>query len=256
MKIKKLLKYILKKIPIPPIFHFIVHDDYKIYLSNTDLSLKYFFNRHGGPTEYNFYNGLIKTGDIFVDIGANIGTVTIQIALRAGIQGSVISFEPNENSYKHLLRNINLNKLDNIETFNIGLGSNNQKIGFSYNDTTSHVSNNHKHQIEIKRLDDINALNRFDSIDLLKIDCEGYELEIIKGAESLLNKTKQIYMEFSETESKKYNGSNYELFEILEHKNFILYLRKKGSQKLVKIDKRYKQDDHHNHLYATKKYEF
>src|SRR5882762_8210273 len=64
----------------------------------------------------------IKPGDLFVDVGANIGFYTIWAALRVGPEGRVFSFEPNPLATAFLERNIELNELRNVNLYHVALG--------------------------------------------------------------------------------------------------------------------------------------
>ena len=61
----------------------------------------------------------LKKGDVFLDIGAHIGKYTIQVAKIVGDKGLVISIEPHPENFKVLNKNLLLNQLRNVKTFNI-----------------------------------------------------------------------------------------------------------------------------------------
>lgn len=113
----------------------------------------------------------------------------------------MISFEPSPSTYSILCENITKNDLKNVIPVNIGLGDKNKKTTISYspsNRSGGFISNicnpvrgHITEQIEIFRIDDI--WGRYsDRVDFIKIDVEGFEGNVIKGATGLLTKYKPI----------------------------------------------------------------
>ena len=141
---------------------------------------------------------------LILDIGANLGAYSIPIA--KGIQhvgGKVIAFEPQRIVYYQLCGNVILNRLDNIEAIHKAVGDydgeieipeinyeNNTNIGaFSFDKTyrehlnlEQYVLNKSSH-VPIITLD---SLKLSKSPELIKIDVEGFELNVLKGAEKFL----------------------------------------------------------------------
>lgn len=142
----------------------------------------------------------INDYNIFIDIGSNIGTYSVLFANR-GLTG--YAFEPITSNYEALVTNIKLNKLENkITTFNFALGDAKRKAGFTFdpiNTGASHITENSDFLDEISEpeFEDIDILP-FDSIShklnikkddrvFIKIDVEGMEPQVIKGASKFLN---------------------------------------------------------------------
>lgn len=127
----------------------------------------------------------LRPGDLFADIGANIGSYTV---LASGYVGSrTLSFEPVPSTFNWLQKNIRINQIqDNVKAFNMGLGSGKQKLHFTSSfDTINHVVEKYNYnnesivEVEVEALDAIAQIEGRPS--LLKIDVEGYETEVIKG---------------------------------------------------------------------------
>jgi FkbM family methyltransferase len=132
----------------------------------------------------------LKTGDLFVDVGANIGSYTI---LAAGACGaSVIAVEPIPATFEHLLDNIRLNGLSSLVTAkNIGVGACAGTLSFSDQlDTVNHVLADNEAEstsassISVETLD---ALLKEHSPTILKIDVEGFESHVLEGATRTLD---------------------------------------------------------------------
>jgi len=134
---------------------------------------------------------LLKPGDTFVDVGANIGVETIPASRLCGNEGRVFAFEPNPNVFKLLLDSLELNDLCNVTCFNVAASEEAKTLFFSVpaNNTGSAqiVSEIRDNTFCVKalRLDALEELqNR--PIKLLKIDVEGHEKNVLKGCEGLL----------------------------------------------------------------------
>ncbi|MCX6742157.1 MAG: FkbM family methyltransferase [Candidatus Pacearchaeota archaeon] len=147
------------------------------------------------------FENLSKESKVIVDIGANIGRYTVLGGINS--QAKIYSIEPEEDNFRILSKNVKLNNLNNIELFKIALGNKkgNAKL---YKDCDSR--NYGGHSLKIKRKDfDIVKLDTFDNlfkdkvkkIDLVKIDVEGFELDVLKGMKVFLseNKIKNIILE-------------------------------------------------------------
>lgn len=133
----------------------------------------------------------LRKEDFFVDIGANIGSFTV---LAAGHIGSkTYSFEPVPSTFSHLLNNISVNNISKkVTVFNTALGSAKGKINFTSSlDTMNHVANNNETgtiSVPIEKLDEI--LPEHETPLLLKIDVEGFETEVIRGASHTLRQSR------------------------------------------------------------------
>ncbi len=117
---------------------------------------------------------------VFLDIGANIGNHTLYFSKI--LKRDVYAFEPVRENYNLLRKNILINDLKNIKTFNIALGMCNSKVtlrqNYQDNSGTWEIVD-YTGDIDIIPLDDININKK---ISYMKIDVEGHELEVLKGA--------------------------------------------------------------------------
>ena len=147
-----------------------------------------------------------KQGDIVVDIGAHIGLYTIISSKRVGTNGKVIAIEADPGNFEMLNRNIKLNQLTNVIALNYAVYSKETKIklylpsgesGFTkYNTIVSDWANNEDKFVEVNAntLDYLLQLNqiREEEVNWIKIDVEGAEFEVLKGATNVLSKSKDI----------------------------------------------------------------
>ncbi len=150
----------------------------------------------------NFYCGLhefedmgfvlhfLRRDDLFLDIGANVGTYTV---LAAGVTGSsVMAFEPIPTTHARLLSNLQVNSLNaSVVALNIGLGAESGYLVFS----ADLDSENHVLQTGMQIEGEITRVN-VDSLDnvlggrmptMIKIDVEGFETEVIRGGALTFN---------------------------------------------------------------------
>ena len=162
-----------------------------------------------------FFKNYIKSDDLIVEIGAHIGFFTSLFASIAK-KGQIFAFEPDLDNFHSLLSNIRLNNFDNIKPFNYAIGDKDEKKRFilNLNNDGGHMVESDNvsisnfrmsdKMIEIKKLD--NLKNLFSKkISILKIDAEGYEKNILIGAELLLkdkNKRPSLIMLENEDQNK------------------------------------------------------
>lgn len=128
----------------------------------------------------------LRPGDLFVDVGANIGSYTI---LASGVYGAhSIAIEPDAGTARHLARNIAANGLEGLVDVKLtAVGEQSGSIAFTTGqDTTNRVATGADRDVQVvplARLDDL-----LDGRDptLIKLDVEGYETQALRGAEKSL----------------------------------------------------------------------
>mgnify|MGYP001338680871 CR=1 FL=1 len=127
----------------------------------------------------------IKERDVVVDIGAHVGYFSIHSALNAK-DGKVLAFEPYEESFEILMKNLKINQINNVIPQNLGVGKK-SGIGSLYlqknlsigNSIYKNADSDSKVDIKIISLQDIIKNNHLQRINFLKLDCEGSEYEIL-----------------------------------------------------------------------------
>jgi FkbM family methyltransferase len=147
---------------------------------------------------------LIKPGMLIVDVGANHGQFTVMAAQLAEGHGSVHSFEPAAGSFARLSENVNhLASVRERVRLNASAVSNQPGIatlfefppGFSaWNSLGSHAMNaggkyvepSHTSNVPVITLDEYCDERRIEFIDLLKVDVEGFEVEVLQGCRRLI----------------------------------------------------------------------
>lgn len=132
-------------------------------------------------------------GDTVIDVGAYVGMFTIKAALQVGKNGRVIAVEPAKPNLEYLRDNIG--GLDNVEVIAVAVGASTGtgKLSLSHASPCHTMINNKgsKQQVLVVTLDDIVSGYKIKKVNYIKIDAEGYELEILEGATETL-KTKGL----------------------------------------------------------------
>jgi len=152
----------------------------------------------------------LRPGDVFLDIGANVGYYSLLASKLVGGEGSVVSFEPEDRNKTSLYQNIKINDFRNIKVFPVAVG---EESGFNILNLNplnegGHSLNKHdlyhdsgdiwtKEMIlekfgnePLEQQTEVTSLDAFifdhkdiaDKISLIKVDVEGFEREVIKGA--------------------------------------------------------------------------
>ena len=181
----------------------------------------------------------LRAEDLFVDIGANVGSYTILACSAVGARG--IAFEPVPSTYKKLVENIRLNYLDEkVKCVNKGVGDQQGTIAFtSDSDTTNHAlasgeQCDNQVTVEVTSLD--NALAG-DDPSLIKIDVEGYETLVLEGAREILkNQTlKAVIMELNGS-GGRYGFDESKILESMLSNGFKTYSYKPLARKLINLE--------------------
>jgi FkbM family methyltransferase len=134
-------------------------------------------------SEMSFALSVLKPGDLFVDVGANVGSYSI---LAASCGASVIAFEPDKKSYAWLRRNIELNSYESlVDARCLGVSNQTGIVPFiTGEDTTNRISGCGDTNISVTTLDEALAGNQCPV--LIKADVEGHETEVLEGAKHIL----------------------------------------------------------------------
>lgn len=165
--------------------------------------------RSGRPYEETnllFFRDRLKNGKNLIDIGANIGNHSLYFCYGLGVQ-KVYAFEPIRSTFEQLVRNIKLNNAeDRIIAENFALGAEKGRAAIKEFDDanigSTSIRTSNQGEIEIITLDEYAM--QLESIDFIKIDVEGFELNVIKGAINTLKKFKPfLFVECFDPETRR-----------------------------------------------------
>lgn len=143
--------------------------------------------------EMHFLLRALKPTDLFIDVGANSGIYTILAAKLVG--SKVMSFEPNNVSRMRLRANLKLNSCENFaQIFDVALSNENGEVFFYRSrDTNNSISkDNNTDDLEIVQTSKLDSFDIKSDCLIIKVDVEGFELDVLAGAKRLLSEVKNV----------------------------------------------------------------
>jgi FkbM family methyltransferase len=142
-----------------------------------------------------------QEGSIVVDVGANIGVFSLWAAKFIGMTGRLVAIEPNPVSYPHLQRSLRSLRIP-VDSLSVacGEGETNAVLHFESGFTVSSsldpfAQADQSANVRVRRLDTILQELGIDHVDMLKIDVEGAEEAVLRGADRILSATDLIAVE-------------------------------------------------------------
>lgn len=180
---------------------------------------------------------LLRPGDYFVDVGANIGLFTVIAAHIVGKEGKVLAIEPSPLTCHKLSNQILLNQLNNVTIEQCGVSSQEGTLQLWQSKLNADAFNSFGQPIQmgdyeavtvpVKTLSAIVRQNLGTCpVTLVKIDVEGWETHVLRGGADLLasQNAPTLIVEFCEKALKGSGSSCRELYDILKSYGYRLYL--------------------------------
>lgn len=164
---------------------------------------------------------MIAPGDVVMDCGAHHGYTALLFAKWLGNTGKVLAFEASKHNYRILKKNIKLNNISNIYAYNAAVGDVHGKINISI-DYNANVATDQKGEVvEMLPLDAFqDAIPTF-----IKIDVEGFEAFVLKGAQEILRRHPKIAMEVHTPWLHRYHSSIDDIFAYIDVKSYQVYIQ-------------------------------
>lgn len=235
--IKKLIRNILSRPFFQPIFESILNISLKVLNVGEGQSVE----TSGEVSVFKILNKIAnKNGAVVFDIGAHTGEWFGLFKKHYLKKSSVYSFEPSQYSYEKLLKI----KSEGFYPENFALGEipgkkyllSNEKgsVGSYIAEEKKLIIKKFSEEIMVTTLDQYCYEHKIQSIDLLKLDVEGYELKILKGSKEMLKNgsIKLIQFEFGASSEEKYALKDF--FDILDKQYQICRILKNGYYPLKK----------------------
>jgi FkbM family methyltransferase len=147
----------------------------------------YTFREYYEP-ELAYLEKILSPGSVFVDVGANFGVYTLVASKLVGETGKVIAFEPTAQSFAILRQNIELNHFSNARAFQVALAQTRRRAWLNYgwdpvgNWVGDSPGGNEGEEVQTEALDHLLEENGIDRVHAIKIDVEGAEELVLRGA--------------------------------------------------------------------------
>jgi FkbM family methyltransferase len=193
------------------------------------------------PAESRLITKLLSPGDTFIDVGAHIGWFSTLAASCIGSAGQVIACEPYPANVTALRENLALNDTGNVSVVEAALGKGPGTICLAHAGDSASVTAldwAHEGAVEVlmRTLDDV-AVGA-SAIRLLKLDVEGWEPQVLRGATQTLSRTSNVLIEINRPALKHAGSSPDEVFDLLRSAGFTSFSRvtQTGLRRLLRSD--------------------
>jgi FkbM family methyltransferase len=207
-----------------------------------------------GTYEYVYasaFIGQITPGSLVVDIGANIGEYTVLAALSTGPAGRVLAVEPNPALHSRMFRFLEINSIYNVTVLPVALGSSEDRgiltvpqgaAALGTLQTTAVTGDpGTSIAVSIRRLDDILIDEDRHRLGVVKVDVEGWELEVFRGGRETLANVKPVVFYECGAEQFDSDGArrltrSMSFLEELGYRNHTIRMGRDGSWELRPVD--------------------
>jgi FkbM family methyltransferase len=186
--------------------------------------------------ERKFHHAYLRPGDVYIDIGANIGLFTLIAAHRVGKEGHVHAFEPTITSYQRLMANIQLNRFSNVSAHQCALSDKPGQVemsvsldGFDGRNSIVTPTGGEEFATELVKTTTLDQFvqeqNLAGKINMIKIDVEGWEMHVLMGAKKCLSAADapMLQVEFAEDACESAGSSCMELYQSLTQLGYQLF---------------------------------
>jgi len=210
------------------------------------LSREIFYERFE-EEEITFLKRILKPGDSFIDIGANIGLFSLIASPIIGEKGEIISFEPCSPTLHRFEENISLNNFKNIITNKQAISNKNGKatlqIASDGYDAWNSIAEPAKGEVfETEEIDTItfddyisNSQIDISKIALVKIDVEGWEMPVLEGGKEFFSSAEapSLIVEFTEANAANAGYSCTDLYHALVDYGYSLFTYDASNNRLI-----------------------
>jgi FkbM family methyltransferase len=158
---------------------------------------------------------MVRPGDVILECGGHHGCTAVMMSRWVGAQGRVVTFEPHPRNVEILRRNLELNGIANVTVRQNAVGADHRRVAIT--DASNSAVRRHRFGLNAVGADVV-TLDDFarEHPTLVKIDVEGYEVDVLKGAAEVLKARPKLAIEIHAEELSKYETSVDELFAQLD----------------------------------------
>ena len=167
----------------------------KVVIDGNEAEFGRFIAHHGAwePHVVNEIKSRLSEGDVFVDIGANVGVMSFHAARTVGTSGRVISFEPKPENVQAFLRGVLVNGFENVTLF--PFGASDAASIFSLQGSSNAYLTEASFDATIAQCFAADAvLSPEPRIDFIKIDIEGHEPFAINGLKQTIDRCHPVIL--------------------------------------------------------------
>jgi FkbM family methyltransferase len=136
----------------------------------------------------------LRAGEVFMDVGSNLGLFSIFAAKAVGLEGTVVAFEPETAAYNRLVENVRLNGLQNVRIFKIALSDGPGKKKLALGDPEAATQSAHLAEgdgpsevVDSSDYDSLATKHSFPIPRAVKMDIEGHEFAALNGMRATLS---------------------------------------------------------------------
>jgi FkbM family methyltransferase len=176
---------------------------------------------------------LIEQGDVILECGGHHGCSAILLSKWVGVDGKVVTFEPLPANCDIIEKNIHLNRLKNVVLKREAAGANTGIITF---DEASSAVNLFGRGEDVRAI----CLDEYEHLNptFLKIDVEGFEVQVLQGAKNILSKCPKLEIEVHAELLSRYGTNVDDLFRLIDVKKYKMWVQWKDDQQPEEYDMR------------------
>lgn len=197
--------------------------------SNHFVGWHIFFYGTYRPEALNGIRDNLGRGSVAVDVGASIGDTTVQMASTVGPTGRVFSFEPHPGEYRRLLENVVLNNFSHVNCMQAAAGDSDGQARLIWTEDENQSNGYVRGPAgrEHRRTESVCSVVRLDTVlpdtrvDFIKIDSQGSDLAVLKGARHILTRWHPTLL-LNSVEREHYRRAGFDVTQMCD------YLRQLG----------------------------
>jgi len=205
-----------------------------------------YFERDYELNNINFINNYVTNGMTVIDVGAHIGLLSIVMAKKTGANGQVFSFEPTPSTFAILKKTIEINEVkDVVHPINKAVAEKAGKTSFYVTDIAAHnsnsLSNNERNygnekkiDVDLISIDELVQEKNISKVGFIKIDAEGAEYAVLKGATNTIEKQRpKMILALHPSSIKNFGDSLEGIFDFISQKNYRVLLNNDELDKAI-----------------------
>ena len=189
-----------------------------------------FYFGHTEPALFELYEKFLKPGQVVVDAGANIGLHALVFSRLVGPKGRVYAFEPDSVNFTRLEEHLTQNRIQNVTAADCALGESEARAllvrdpsdsSRSYLTSGANAADS-ANAVNVMSLDHFAAKEGLENIDFLKVDVEGHEFPLLKGARDLMRRglIKTMQLEFEPGNLRSGGATDSDILRLLSRSGY------------------------------------